>query len=438
MGLLYLGAALIPLGHTVKLIDMRFHESDLDRDIKAYNPDVIGISGLTPEAKLIEKVARISKAAAPKALLVIGGPHATAYWDRVLDETGADVAVIGEGEITFPALIDAWDKGRNFDEIPGVVYRRNGELRRTDPRPFIEDLDAIPMPAWDLMDIEKYFYDERFVDLRARRKFMAVFTSRGCPYNCIYCHQTMGKRYRMRSPENILKEIQHLYDHYDIREIEIEDDSFNLDRERSMDIFQGIIDSGMDLAIAFRNGVRGDRSDTAFLRKMREAGTYHIGFGIEAGTERVQKVIRKNLNIPAVLEAMDYAVQLGMFTRGFFMLGFPTERREEIMTTIEVALRSRIHVASFFIVNAFRGTPIYQMAQKMGKTVDIGYDQYDYNVISHSLCEVPVEELVRMQRMAYMKFYGSPSRIARIIRDVPNKRQIGKYFKQLVRRMRLV
>lgn len=438
MGLLCLAAVSRRAGHTVRIIDMRFHNGGLEKDILSFKPGAIGISGLTHDAKFMASISKAARKAAPNTQIVVGGPHATAYWDSVLNETGADAAVLGEGEATLLELLEAYDNGRPLDEIAGIVYLRNGETRRAAPRPFIENLDSLPQPAWDLIDIDRYCYDTRFVDLRARRRFMTVFTSRGCPYQCIFCHQVMGKRYRSRSAENVLDEIKFLYDNYGIRDIEFEDDAFNLDRPRAMSILQGIIDSGMDLKIAFRNGLRGDRIDAEMLRKMKDAGTYHVGFAFETGTERLQNLIGKHLQIPNVIDAVEEAARLGMFTRGFFMLGFPTERRNEIQATIDIALKSRLHVASFFIVTAFRGTPIYEMAKDMGKFIDLDYEQLDYNSIRLSLCEVPIEELIAMQRTAYLNFFTSPDRLFRIARDLPNKKQIPRYIEQLLRRTRFI
>jgi radical SAM superfamily enzyme YgiQ (UPF0313 family) len=205
-----------------------------------------------------------------------------------------------------------------------------------------------------------------------------------------------------------------------------------------MTILDAITKSGMNITIAYRNGLRGDRLDPELLQAMRKAGCYHIAFAFEAGTERVQKLIRKNLDIIKVLDAVDESVNLGMFTRGFFMLGFPSERREEIQTTINIATHSKLHLASFFILNAFRNTEVYRLAQSLGKVVDIGYDKYDYNAIEHSLCEVSRDELLKLQRSAYLKFFSSPDRIYRIARDLPNKHQAPRYLKQLLRRMRSI
>lgn len=438
LGLMYLAAVIRRAGHeTPRIVDMRFQEKSISQELEAYKPDVVGVSGFTQDFNLIKEVSREVKTQNPEMPLIIGGPHASAVRERVFDEIPADISVVGEGEDTVLELLDAMENGRDLEGIPGTLARNNGEVITGPPREPINDLESLPFPAWDLIPMEKYSRDPRFVHIRARQDFMSIFTSRSCPYQCIYCHQIFGKGFRARSSESVLSEIRELHDRYGISEIEIWDDVFNLERERAEQILRAIAESPMDLKIAFRNGVRGDRLDAKMLRLMRDAGVYHIAFAIEAGSERMQSVIKKNLNIERTLEAIREAAQLKMFTRGFFMLGFPTETREEIQETINVAVRSDLHLASFFIANPFPNTELYELARSLGKEVDLPYGSYDYNALSTSMCEVSSEELVSLQRRAYREFFRTKMRPYRLLRDLPNRGMLTRHARQLMRRMRI-
>lgn len=439
LGLMYLAAVIRRAGHEdPRIIETRFLDRPLEEEIKNYRPDLVGVSGLTQDFPVIHETLRKVRSTSPDTPLIIGGPHASSTPDSILDDTPADFAVMGEGEETILELIEAIEGKREMGSVAGIIYRGDGEVIATEPRKPIQDLDSLPYPAWDLIPLKKYSRDPRFVHIRAREDFMILFTSRACPYNCVFCHRLFGKGFRARSPENVLGEIRELYDRYGISEFEIWDDCFNLDSDRTKKILRDIAGSGMDVKIAFQNGVRGDRLDPEMLRLMRDAGVYHIAFAIETGSERIQKVIRKNLDIDKTLDAIREAASLKMFTRGFFMMGFPTETKADILKTIDVAVRSDLHLASFFMANAFPGTELFEMARSMGKAIDLPYDKYDYNDLSTNLCEVSSEELEALQRKAYFRFFMSGMRPYRLLRDLPNKGMLTRHFRQLMRRMRFI
>ncbi len=243
---------------------------------------------------------------------------------------------------------------------------------------------------------------------------MVMFTSRSCPYRCIYCHNMFGKGFRARSPENVIEEIDVLYNKYNISEIEILDDIFNFDLKRVERICDLIIERGYKISLAFPNGLRADRLEKRTLEKMRLAGTKFISVAVESASPRIQKMIKKNLNIPKVAEVIDYAAGLGIFTNGFFMIGFPTESLEEIKQTVDFALRSRLHTAHFFIVTPFEGTELYENYKELVRNNRIDFSNYNYYRSSFKLSELSSEKLQQIQFLSYFRFYLNPKRALRI------------------------
>lgn len=414
LGLMYL-ASYLKGKHpsiNIKIVDTRVANSkqkEFKKLLEDFHPDITGISAVTMEANSMHELAGIVKKTVPDCKVIAGGPHPTSFLEKTLRDTNIDFVVRGEGELTFEELVETIKTGGNIKGVKGIAFRENGEFINTEQREYISDLDSIPFPAWDMVDIDVY---SRYTSMstRGRRRYMVIFTSRSCPYRCIYCHNMFGKGFRARSPENVIEEIDILYSKYEIRELEIIDDIFNLNVNRAERICDLIIERGYDLKIAFPNGLRSDRLDRRLLEKLRKSGTVFISFAVESASQRIQKLIKKNLNLEKVKEAINTAVELGIFSNGFFMLGFPTETEEEIKETIRFALESNLHTAYFFIVTPFESTELYEMCREMLKK-EINFIDYSYCRSYFNLSEVPDKKLVRIQRIAYLRFYFSPSRI---------------------------
>mgnify|MGYP000402739258 CR=1 FL=1 len=228
---------------------------------------------------------------------------------------GADVAVLGEGEETTWELFATLSDGNgakglfgSMAAIPGLAYRDAGsKVVQTAPRAPILDLESLPWPAYDLVDMEAYFSQlhTHLSPQQARARYAPVFSSRGCPYRCIYCQHMFGRQIRYRSPEAVLAQVRHLVETYGVREIHFEDDSFNVDLDRAKRIFDLLAASGLNLRIAFPNGVRGDRVDEELIAKGKAAGLYSIAFGIESASPRILAMIHKSLSMDQVRAAID-------------------------------------------------------------------------------------------------------------------------------------
>lgn len=439
LGLMYLAAYLRRRADlNIKIIDMdpaKVSYENIDKEIREYRPSWLGISALTFESEGLHRVAAIAKGVQPDLTVVAGGPHPSAYTDQVMADLNIDFAVLGEGELTADALDQAIRTEGPVDQIDGLARRENGSVRINPRRRFIEDLDSIPFPAWDLIDIPRYPDYVRMSRCGGIHNYMPIFTTRACPFECIYCHQMFGKGFRMRSPENVLAEIRSLYEKHNIREFEIIDDIFNGDLKRAKQIFDMIYESGMNIRFTLPNAIRGDHADEEFFIKARRAGAVFIAFSVETATPRLQKMIQKNMNLGKIQQNISLARKHGIFCQGLFMLGFPTETREELQATVDFAVNSDLHAAHLFIVNAYEGTELAKLANKMGKPI---FNNFKNNYLTSeftNLTDLPDKELDRIRHRGLMRFWLKPSRVWAIICEYPQKSQFPILLKALIEKL---
>lgn len=427
LGIMYLSAVTKQqLGDAVHIdfIDLRLARNPrkaLMQKLAVFRPDLIGVSLLAFDNHFIPNYAGLLKQYAPTARIVIGGPHAT-YNDRdiLVQNREVDCAVRREGEQVFVELVSAFMKDAPISAINGIAFVNDrGDVVRTDPAPYIEDLDSLPFPDYSILDLPQYWKNhDEMNGVRARKRYTHIISSRACPYQCTYCHNIFGKKVRRRSPEHFVAEIQWLYDTYGIREFHIVDDIFNIHRRRMHDILNRIIQSPMKIKIAFPNGVRSDLLEKADILLLKKAGAYMITFAIETASDNMQRQIKKNLDIHKAFQSINHASSAGMITKGFFMLGFPGETPEEIAQTVAAACNSRLDLAHFFTVTPFPGTDLGERARQM-------YPELSASTEFHYWPRAPFYQLAtgynlaRAQKMAYLRFYGP--RIVRTFIKIPRK-----------------
>jgi radical SAM superfamily enzyme YgiQ (UPF0313 family) len=290
------------------------------------------------------------------------------------------------------------------------------------------------MPAYDLIEMDEYGKWQRF-SRTGMGTYMCLFSSRGCPYQCIFCHNIFGKKFRARSAESMFEEVRHLHETYGIRHFDVLDDIFNLDRDRLIEFCDLVIESGMDLTFAFPNGLRCDLLDEEQLRKLKQAGTLLISFAVETASPRLQKLIRKNIDIDKLRENIAIAHSLRIHPHGFFMIGFPTETWEEMKMTVNYIVSSKLHSFFLFAVNPYEGTELGDMARDMGLTPisDFSYNYFGREFVN--MTDVPDRKINRLRVRALLRFYLNPVRMFYIARDAPNKKELPKLLYVFIKRL---
>lgn len=432
----YLAPHIESQGLKVSIIDLvvdDINENELKKILIQRNPRYVGIKCLSFAANLSFDAAKVVKEVIPKCHVIFGGHHVTALPRETLSNPYVDFIVRGEGENTIKELIAALENGLPLENIKGIGYKVGNQLVINEDRKLIEKLDSLPLPAYHLIDVKKYFKFTSMHGMKIRHKqFMPIFTSRGCPYNCIYCHHSEGSRFRPKSPEKVLEEIELLIEKYGIREFHIEDDTFNLDIKRAKKIMDLIASLKQNLYIQFPNGLRADIMDEELADKMKRAGTFLVCLGVETGTDRIMKILQKNLNLTKVKPTVDILVKKRILTWGYFMLGFPSETKDEMQQTVTFAKKLNLHFASFSILIPFPGTPLWEMID----TSKISFDQYfrnlNYSSPMITLSEVPAQEMPLIKKKASRQFF-SPWRLIRIASYITSFNDIKYYWGKFLR-----
>lgn len=444
LGILYLVGALRrdldPPLLAVKVVDYALAGMTprrLSRLLDEFSPDMVGISGLTVEADLMVQVARLSREGDRRRVVVVGGPHATSDPGHLLAPGHVNCVALGEAEQTLPELIACLRRGGDPRTVPGLALPEEGGAPVfTPPRQLLASLDDLPEPAWDSIRLADYSARPVYAMSQSLKTPPAavIMTSRGCPYGCVYCHKYFGRKVRARSPAHVLDEMEILYHRYGAREFHLIDDFFNFDLERVQTICRMVNERGLEVSLAFPNGIRGDNLDEETLQAMKRAGTYKIYVAVESGSTRVQKYIGKRMKLDVLQRNITLASRLGIIVSAFFMIGFPTETREEMEETIRFAVKSRLNGANFFKVVPFPGTKLAEMWAETYQTPAVGGNTEeeegnsgeaykDFWFLSRNLPAPPERMMLvdAMQARAYVRFFGNPFRSARYILRHPNK-----------------
>jgi anaerobic magnesium-protoporphyrin IX monomethyl ester cyclase len=442
LGLLYLAAWLRDkFKLDIRVINQRAERWSSDRLVKAivdFDPHIVGLGCMTPSAYALPGITEAIRRALPDALMVLGGPHVSALGAEALAATAADAGVVGEGELSMEYIVRALFEGTGMERIPGLIRRsEEGEIV-VNPgfSPIIDDVDTLPMPAYDLIDIKKYWRLPSMPPI-PHRKYMAIFSSRGCPYGCMYCHNVFGRRFRAHSAERMVEEVKYGVQKLGVDEIEFVDDCFNLDRKRVEQYADLLLREVGAVKTAFPNAIRADLLDADSLDVLTAAGMYHTALALESGTPRVQEFIGKRLNIEKYSTAAALCAERRVFTNGFVMLGFPTETLDEMEETIRVASESHLHIASFFRVTPFPNTPLYEYVRKNNpdKLTAVTYNEMEYWRAKFNVSSVSDEELEKTLGKALRKFYLRPERLYRIARDYPKPFLLPTYALMFLRRV---
>lgn len=358
-------------GHDVKIIDMTVDNieiSKLKNIITSFKPDIVGITMNTFQTRFARKVATAVKEIDTDILTVVGGPHPSSIGLEIFDHfPNVDVSVLGEGEFTFLEIVD----DRNLEDIKGICY--NGKMNES--RPYAEDLDYIPLPNLDLVDISNYtgvFTGEE--------KSMYIMASRGCPSHCIYCNKSVfGHKTRFRRPSKVVEEVRWLHEKYGISKIYFQDDTFNLNRKWIEEILNLIIYNKLNEKISFISPFRANQNlvDKELLQLAKYAGFEQILYGVESGNQEMLDRMKKGLKISEIKRAFKLATETGLKPFAFLMIGLPGENENTIRDTLNLR-RELKSPSGFSLAIPFPNTKFEEIVKEKGHLINENYDEYYY------------------------------------------------------------
>jgi anaerobic magnesium-protoporphyrin IX monomethyl ester cyclase len=418
LGLAYIGSVLEQHNHNVQIIDANILGID-HSDIKEhflFNPDFIGLSVNIITYQESRKIARAIKKIFQYTPIIFGGPYSSSMASGIIkDNSEIDAVVKGEGERTFLEIIE---KGGDYRNIDGVVYRDGEKVIENRPRLLEENLDSIPYPAYHLLP------DLRMYRTRSRKRPVGyVITSRGCPSSCTFCNRNIfGNKWRAHSPERVVDEILRLVKERNVRQIDILDDNFTYDTKRAERILDRLIELSPGIVINLQNGVRVDKINDGLLEKMKSAGVFKIGLGIESANKEVQRRIKKPVDLEKAYILAKKARSLGIVVCGFFILGLPGDNIDTMKETIRFSIRLNPHFAHFPVCIPFPGTALYSEIEDKGtflintrNGLKEGFfcGKPFFTFGSAQFCE-----LNNIFKKAYVKFYLRPYKIMDVLSTI--------------------
>jgi anaerobic magnesium-protoporphyrin IX monomethyl ester cyclase len=406
LGLLYVAAVLEGEGHVVRLLDMDAEAIDVEGFtllLKEYGPSVVGLTAVTPTYPAARALGASARAMGG-CTVVMGGPHATALPGDVLREAGADVVVVGEGERTLAELVRALGEQAGLEGVPGLAWLEDGEVRFSGPRPLLEDLDDLPLPARYLL---RQPLGYRPTDARAR-PVATLLASRGCPGRCTFCasHLIAGRRVRRRSTEAIVEELRYLRRRCGVREVHLVDDCFTAGRDAVLETAEEVARLGLGLSFLFCNGLRADMVDRDVLRSLRSMGTWSVGYGVEDADPGILERAGKPTDLERVREAVSLAAALGMTTWVFFMIGLPGQSHVSLQRSVRFALELDPDYAKFEIFKPYPGTAAWKELDDSGLIFERDWSRYGIHTPPvHRLPGLGGREMLGWRRRAHRAFY---------------------------------
>jgi len=407
LGLAYLAAVARDEGWEPKIIDALDEDlgfQDLARRIRDFDPDVVGVTATTSMILDAYEVARVAKEVNENILVILGGPHATFMAREVLRECPhLDLVVRGEGEETLRELLKRMERDRPPEDILGITYRKNDVIKDNPPRPLIRDLDSIPIPAYDLLPMERYVVEGI--------RFGAIMTSRGCPYNCIFCSSSLqfGRKWRAHGVDRVIEELKILAEKFGVKEIEFLDDTFTLNPKRVEELSKRIIQEKLD--ISWSASSRVNTFNYQIGSSMHRAGAHTIYFGIESGSDRTLKFIGKGISKRQSVDAVKTAKQAGLRALGSFVIGFPYETESEIKETIRFANRVGVDLAQFTIATPYPGTRLWDLAVERNLLLTRNWRKFTtIDVVMKNIYLTP-QKVKKLLLWAYITFYLHPRRV---------------------------
>jgi radical SAM superfamily enzyme YgiQ (UPF0313 family) len=438
LALAYLGAVSERRGDTVRVFDADVEDQPLVEFLHEFKPHLVGITTNTPQVKQSWSTAAAIKQEFDIPI-VLGGPHVSVVSEELdfesVRQPQVDMVVRGEGEgpwLEISDLVDRYLRDQPefsakgmlnpeldlFREVNGLSYKTNdGQLHRNPDGQVIADLDGLPWPAYHLFKMDRYTNLQPATDAIPGSRSFSILTSRGCPYRCTFCSQSiMPIKWRARSPENVIEEWRHLVKDLGALEIGVLDDSANIRKNRLHQLADALIDNQINhVPWIFVNGIRANLADLDLLVKLKKAGLRRTAFGVETGDEQMIVKIDKHIDHDTIRQAFKNAKAAGIETIGFFIIGLPGDTRETMQKTIDFAIELDPMIANFSMMTPYPGTIVYEQVKQSGRFLVQDWEDYVFfdQKARYEMGDLTAELMEEMYRKAYRQFYWRPKYVMR-------------------------
>src|SRR3989344_2762788 len=439
LGLCYIASVLRDIGKfDVEIIDcpvLGLNKDQIKERLEKSKPDIVGIACISPVLHNITiEVSNIIKNIDKNILVVIGGPYATSNYNNLLKENNIDIVMLGESEFTMLDVSSSVKEKKSFSKIKGIAYKEKNQIKCSEQRELLKDLDNLPFPAFDLLpSLNLYKPAFRY----KRLPMISINTSRGCPHTCLFCSSRISG-YRYNSAEYVFNELKFLHEKFGIKEFYITDENFAILNNRVEKICDLIIKNKLDITWSCAGVTIASLSGNGLniIPKMAKAGCWYIGFGLESGNIEILKNNKatKIQNLDNVRKVLRECQRNGIFTKGYFMLGLPTDTKKTIRETIDFAKSLPLDGVQFSLPVPYPGTEFYDFAIESGGP--FFSEDFD-NMSGHANNPVYAPEgitrewLKKAQREAYREFYFRPNYIAKaLFKKVRSFEDLKRYVRQ--------
>lgn len=433
LGLAYLAAVSEKRGDEVMIFDADVEDEPITAAIERFDPEVVGITANTPQVKSAWRTATAIKSI-KDIPVVLGGPHVSVLPAESVERPEVDIVVRGEGEAVWIKICEIVERAKRnnpaftardlldpqaqlLDGLLGISYvTTDGQERHNPDHPPIADLDTLPFPAYHHFKMDRYTNLQPATDAVDGAKSFSVMTSRGCPYRCTFCSQSiMPIKWRARSPESVLAEWQHLVHNMGAQEIGVLDDSANIQVDRLEKMAEMFVENNVNhVPWIFVNGIRANLATTDLLSKLKRAGLKRVAFGVESGDPDVLLSIDKKIDHDTIRQAFRNAKKVGLETIGFFIIGLPGDTEETMEKTIQFACEVDPMIANFSMMTPYPGTKVFEIAKRQGRLLLEDWEDYVFfdGRARYELGEMTAELVERKWKESYRRFYLRPHRVA--------------------------
>ena len=376
--------------------------TEMAQIVLAQSPKYICITTLTPRFPTVVRMSQEIKRLDSTVTIIVGGPHVTGCPQTALYDS-ISYGIVGEGEEALLELLDTLEAGRDPSHVGNLIYRDDTSTKVNKMRPFVKTLDELPFPAWDLMNLDDYVDPAYF-----KGRHLAIFSGRGCPYDCTFCASavTWRRKLRLRSVENVMEEIRHIVNGLGVRNLMFWDDTFAADKKRAIAICNRIIEEELDISYTVQ--IRADACSDELIEALKDSGCAFAAIGVESGNEQILEKIGKREAKDQFRNTVSAMKRANLPTIASYIIGLPGDTHETIKETMEFALELDADQSKFMILAPYPGTRVYEIAVQKGLVDPASFEQMEdlnyYDSVAINLSEVSDDDLIRYQDQAYEQY----------------------------------